>query len=1092
MDKLLFFLFFLVPVTVLSQTTKASLSGKVVNEAGQPVIGASLLIKHMPTGTVYGCPTNEAGMYFIPDLKPGGPYQIELSSLGYKKHQETDVFYKLDEPQVHHIILHSMINSLEEITITSSKSELPKKKGMSGSAYHTDQQEISLLPSIKRSVSDFIKLNPLAFGSAIAGGNYRQNFITIDGSEFNNNFGVGDNLPGNGAQPVALDAIAEISVNVAPYNSLWESGFIGSAVNMISRSGSNRTAGSVYSYFRNQDNFGHRIGEVKIASTPLQYNLQGFRIGGPLLTDKLFYFLSFEKEQEKYQPQLFQAATPTHPYGSSPNITRPSVAELDQISNYLLSNYGYVTGPYQGYSFENKSTRILLKLDWNIAKNNTFSIRYNQLSSSKPELMNGSRSPLTPYSITFGRRTDNALHFSNSNFTTQSDFYSLSAEWNSRLNEKLTNTMRSSYTRQYEPRSSNSHLFPFVDILKDGIPFTSFGYEPYTYANKRDVNVISFSDHIHYAAHKNTWIAGVQLDYSRTKNSYVPFSTGYYTYASWEDFTNANKPMDYAVTTALNSQQTPEYSFDYLNASVFIQQTKLVGERLFITAGLRADLPFFPQILPENSVLAKLTFSENLHLNTSLLPKPGLLFSPRFSFSYDMTANRNIRLRGGSGIFTGRIPFVWIISQARYSGMYQLTQTWQGTQNTPGIFQPTPYLQTDVPPNGTLPSIVSVLSRDFKMPQSWKSSIALELNLPAGFTGTLEALLNKDIRGILFRDVNLVAPVPLNIAGYPDNRLVYPANNSAKFINPLNNKGQPDRNGTSPLNAVYVYNSSKGYYVSAIAQVQKRIGTALVFSLAYSRSSAKNFNDGDGDQTLSALNATATVNGINQLGLGYAAYVVPDRVISTSTFTKKYAKNLRFSIGMVYQGSNEGRFSYTYSKDFIRDGTNKSLIYIPASPSAIQFVPLTVWLDNVAKTYSPAEQSAAFFSYIDRDNYLKNRKGKYAERNGALLPWRHQFDLRLTHEFMIGLNGNQNTLQLSLDILNIGNLINAGSGLKKIVNASSLLTPVNLDMITSGGTTLPTFQMAAIGGKLVTDSFRNDYSTNSTYQMQFGVRYLFN
>ncbi|PTS94173.1 hypothetical protein DBR11_24010 [Pedobacter sp. HMWF019] len=1092
MNKKLFFFFFFFPVMALSQTTKTSLSGKVVTETGQPVVGASLLIKHIPTGTIYGCPTNEAGIYFIPDLKPGGPYQIELSSLGYKKHQETGVFFRLDEPQVYHIILYSLINSLAEVNITSSTSDLSAEIAMSGPAYHTSQQALSLLPSIKRSVSDFIKLNPLTIGYAIAGGNYRQNFITIDGSEFNNNFGVGDNLPGNGAQPVALDAIAEISVNIAPYNSLWESGFIGSSVNMISRSGSNHTEGSIYSYFRNQHSSGHRVGEMKIDLMPLQYHLEGFRIGGPLIIDKLFYFVSFEKEQERYQPQVLQASTSDLLYGSSPNISRPSASELDQIRNYLLSKYNYDTGPYQDYTFENKSSKLLLKLDWNISRNHTFSIRYNQLNSNKPELMNGSRSPLTPFPLSLGRRNSNGLHFSNSNFTTQSDFYSLSAEWNGRLNKKVTNAMRGSYTRQYEPRKSNSLLFPFVDILKDGIPFTSFGYEPYTYGNKREVHVFSFSDHIRYTTRKDTWTTGVQLDYSSTKNSYMPFGAGYYTYASWDDFTLGNKPIDYAVTTALTGKQPPEYSFNYLNASAFVQQTKLVTKRLFITLGLRADLPFFPQLLPENKALAKLTFTDNLHLNTSVLPKPSLLFAPRLSFSYHLTADGSMRLRGGSGVFTGRIPFVWIISQARYSGVYQLTQSWQGAQNTPISFQPDPYLQHSFSNQGALPSIVSVLSRNFKMPQSWKSSLALDLKLPGGFTGTLETLFNKDIRGILFRDINMSDPVPLNIAGYPDNRLVYPANNSTKFINPLNNKGEADATGNFPLNAVYVYNSSKGYYFSTLAQIQKKIGSTLNFSLAYSKSTAKNYNDGDGDQTLSALNSTATVNGVNQPNLSNAAYVVPDKVISTFTYTKQYTKNQKFSIGVVYQGSSEGRFSYTYTKDFNRDGTNKSLIYVPANPSEIRFAPLTVLVDNSVKTYSPAEQSSAFFSYIDQDNYLKKRKGKYAERNGVLFPWRHQFDLKLSHEILIGKKQKQNTLQFSLDVLNVGNLINPGIGLKKIVNTMSILTPANLDMIRPGGTTLPEFQMANIGGKLVTDTFRNDYSINSTYQLQFGMRYSFN
>ncbi|HEY0176149.1 MAG TPA: TonB-dependent receptor, partial [Pedobacter sp.] len=442
-------------------------------------------------------------------------------------------------------------------------------------------------------------------------------------------------------------------------------------------------------------------------------------------------------------------------------------------------------------------------------------------------------------------------------------------------------------------------------------------------------------------------------------------------------------------------------------------------------------------------------------------------------------------------IFTGRIPFVWIISQARYSGMYQLTQTWQGQQNTPGAFDPVP--QPPVPSNnsGSLPSVTSVLSRNFKMPQTWKSSIGLDLKLPADFNGTLEAIFNRDFRGIIFKDLNLVNPVPLNIAGYPDNRLVYPAGNSEKFINPLNSSGLPDKNGNSALNAVVVSNSSKGYYFSAMAQIERKISSDLSFSLAYIKSTAKNYNDGDGDQTQSALNATPSVSGINQLALGYAGYVMPDRIVSTLTYSKQYAKHLKFSVGLIYQGANDGRFSYTYSRDFTRDGTNRSLIYVPASPSEIKFSPLTVSVNNTTTTYSSQQQSDAFFQYIAQDAYLGNRKGKYAERNGAMLPWRQQFDLRLSHDFFLERKGRKNTIQLSCDIINAGNLLNPDWGLKKLVNATSILVPSNLDQVKPGGKTLPSFQLATVGGKLVTETFRNDYSINSTYMMQFGIRYLF-
>jgi hypothetical protein len=1091
MYKLLLILFFL-SVTTIAQTTKSSISGKVVTETGEVLPGVSVFVTHLATGTIYGCSSNAYGAYYLPELKPGGPYLIEFSRLNYKKHQVSGIFLKLDQPLILNINLLAITNTLAEIKIEStagSKTSSAEKVGM---VYHTSQRSIEILPSIKRSISDFIKLSPQAYGAAIAGGNYRQNFITIDGSEFNNNFGVGENLPGNGAQPVALDAIAEISVNTAPFNSIWESGFIGSAVNIVSRTGSNNTTGAIYTYFHNQNNYGYQVDHTPVEKRPVSYHLEGFRIGGPILKNQLFYFFNFEQEQEQYQPQIFEAATTANPYGSSSNIARPTADELNNISNFLAVNYGYVTGPYQDYSFNNKSHKLLARLDWNIAKNNTFSIRYNQLQSRRPEMLNGSRSPLTPFSSSSGRRTANALSFSHSNFITLSNFYSLAAEWNTQISNNLSNTVRSSYTRQHEPRTSESQPFPFIDILKDGVPFTSFGYEPFTYGNKRDVTVLSITDQLHWKQRNNLWIAGFQADYSKTKNSYMPFGTGYYTYASWDDFATGKSPVDYALTYPINNQQKiPEYSFDYLNLSAFIQQNMSFNDRMKLTIGLRADLATFPQELAQNALLATLRFADNLQLNTSQLPKPSIVLAPRLAFKYDITKDKVVQLHVGTGLFTGRIPYVWIISQARYSGMYQLTQTSQGQQNVPGPFNAVQQYSSANEQTTSLPSITSVLSRDFKMPQAWKSNLGIVLNLSNGFTATVDAIFNQDIRGIYFRNVNLNAPVPLNISGYPDHRLVYPASNAQKYINPLNSAGVPEANATAALNAVYVYNSSKGYYFTSIAQIEKRISNRLNFSLAYARSTARNYNDGDGDQTLSALHSTPSVNGINDPALGYAGYVMPDKVASTLTYSVNYAKNLKFSVGLVYQGLNEGRFSYTYANDFTRDGTNKSLIYIPLNPSEIRFSPFNVQTGATKETFSSQQQSDAFFSYVEQDKYLRTRKGQYAERNGVLLPWRHQFDLKLSHDLYLDVKGQRHIIQLTCDVLNLGNLIHHSWGLKKIANTSSILIPSNLDEVKPNGNTIPTFNLATVGGKLPIETFRNDFSVNSTYLMQFGIRYLF-
>jgi hypothetical protein len=1081
-----------VSMSANAQTTKSSMSGKVVTETGEIVKGASVILRQINTGTVYGCVTNSSGLYFMPDLNPGGPYVLEISNVGYRAYQYSGLYIRLDEPLIFNITLQAYIISLPELQVKSlGIQQLVSEKR--GPMFHVGQRELDLLPTIRRGIGDFLRLNPQAFGAAVAGGNYRQNFITIDGSEFNNNFGVGENLPGNGAQPVSLDAIAEISVNIAPYHSIWESGFIGSAVNIVTRSGGNQISGSAYGYFHSEAQNGYRAGEETFPKRSNDYRVEGFRIGGPAIRNKLFYFFSYEQELESYAPQVIRAATIAEPYGSSVNIARPTATELEEISRFLYDKYGYSTGGYQDYTFENKSRKVLGRLDWNIAANNTFSIRYNQLNSSKPELLNGSRSPLVPYASAFGRNSANALPFNNSNFNTLSNFYSLSAEWNSKPTAALSNTLRGSYTRQHEPRTSQSQLFPFVDILKDGLPFTSFGYEPFTYGNKREVNVLSLTDYLNWNHGRANSVAGFQIDYSKTKNSYMPFGTGYYTYASWEDFATNQKPMDYALTYPLNNLTRPaEFSFNYVNLSSYFQQTRVLSDRLNVTAGVRSDIQLYPDPLAENELLAGLTFAAGQHLHTSKLPRPTFLISPRLAFRYDLNEGKTIRLRGGTGIFTGRIPYVWIIAQARYSGLYQISQAWQGQQNTPALFSPS-QPQQSIPAAGngnTLPSVVSLISRDFKMPQSWKSSAALDMILPAGFNATVEAVFNRDTRGVAFKNVNLKEPLPLNIPGYPDNRLVYPAGNSAKYINPLNGSGQADPNGNSPLNAVVVYNTTGGYYLSVTTQLEKKIKN-LSFSVAYSRSIAKSYNDGDGDQTLSALNATATVNGINNPELGYAGYVVPNRIVSALRYSLQYARHLKLNIGLVYQGSNEGRFSYTYSRDFTRDGTNKTLIYVPANPAEIQFEPLNIVVNNSIKTISADEQSQAFFHYIEQDGYLRKRKGQYAERNAGLLPWRHQFDLRLSHDLTLDMGRKTHTLQLTCDVLNAGNLFNSNWGLRKVVNATAILHPVNLDVVKPGGNIVPAFQMAVIGEKLVTKTFRNEVSIASVYQVQFGLRYIF-
>ncbi|MBC5993623.1 TonB-dependent receptor [Pontibacter cellulosilyticus] len=1093
--------------------TTSSLTGIVTDSKGAGLPGATVVAVHTPSGTQYGTATNVDGRFNIVNMRVGGPYTINISYLGFQTSKIENVTLKLAEPFVLNASLSESGTELKEVVISGTKDKLLNAE-RSGAVTNVGIQEIQALPTISRSLNDFTRLTPQANGSSVGGGNYRQNQITVDGADFNNNFGIGSNLPAGGS-PISLDAIEEISVNVTPFD-VRQSGFIGSAVNAITRSGSNNFSGSLYSYYRTENQQGSKVGDFTITKQDMQFNQYGFRVGGPILKNKLFFFINGETEEQTRPGQARVAATAARPYGpSNPDVARPTEGELDNISNYLRNTYGYETGPYQGYDFVSDKTKFLARLDWNITNNHRFNIRYSQVESKDPSFVSSSRSPLQAYSNGFGRTNNNALHFRNSNYYNEANFYSLAAELNSNLGGMLANTFRATYTKQNDPRSSDSSPFPFVDILKDGQPFTSFGYEPFTYGNLRDVEMYSFVNNLTWIKGAHNFTFGAQADFNTTKNGFQRFATSYYTFRSWDDFVNGVKPLDFGITYSLEpgfAQAFP--TFKFAQYSAYAQDEVNVTERLKVTGGLRLEYATYPEALKEHPLVSGLAFAGGEKLNTANLPKSALMFSPRAGFNWDVKGDRSVQLRGGTGIFTGKVPFVWIVSQAGDAGMLQITQQFETDRKnindpskyeTPGPFNPNPaaYRPETVPTAGTsLPSSLTVIDENFKMPQTWKTSFAVDAKLPFGIVGTLEGIYNKDLNTAIFRNPNLVDPTALNIAGYPDNRMIYPANIQDRFYNPAtratkanNYTSVPVARGTAggqAFNTVVLDNGSEGHYWSVTAKLEKQFANGLSATAAYVKSAAKNQYDGSGDQPLGAWGGNQTINGANFPELSHASYVVPDRVIASLSFRKEYFRHLGTTVSLFYEGSTQGRFSYVYSNDFNRDGQNGDLIYIPRDASEITFVPLTVGSGATAKTYTAKEQSDLFFAYIEQDDYLRSRKGQYAERNGALMPWRNQFDFKLLQDVFTNIGGKRNTLQFSVDIFNVGNFINSDWGVFRTVNASSILTPTNVSSLNANGTTVPTFRLATFGGEPVTTTFSDNRSISSTYYMQFGLRYIFN
>jgi hypothetical protein len=1109
-------LLFAIPVMMMAQVTTSSLSGNVTGANNEPLVGATVTATHQPSGTKYVTISKSGGQFNIANMRVGGPYLVEISFVGFQTDKQDEVYLKLAETFLLNSSLKSTAGELAQVVLTSGRRNPILNAQRTGAVTNIGSRELQRLPSITRNINDFTRVTPQANGNQIGGGNYRQNNFTIDGADFNNSFGIGSNLPANGA-PISIDALEEISVNITPYD-VRQSGFIGSAINAVTRAGTNTFTGSAYTYWRTEKQRGDKVDKTTFTRPAEKFNQYGIRIGGPIIKNKVFFFFNYETEKQPKAIQTRFAATSGAPFGSSPQIAKPTVTEMDMIRQYLATEYGYETGAYDNYTPVIDRIKIMGRLDWNINSKNRMNIRYSQVEGGEPNPVSTSRSPFTGYAIgTSGRTDNNALWYKNTNYYQGANFYSLAAELNSQLGGRISNTFRATYTYQNDSRQSDSQIFPFVDILDGttpatsanvGIPFASFGYEPFTFGNLRKVKMWSVVDNLTWTSGKHNWTVGGQYDESETINGFQRFGTSYYTFASWSDFVNGAKPKDFGITYSLAPGFTQAFpSFKFAQFSLYGQDEISVNKTFKLTLGLRLDLPTYPDVseIVTHPLVDSVRFAKGENINTGNLPKKRIMWSPRIGFNWDLYGDRSFQIRGGTGIFTGKVPFVWIVSQSGDAGMLQVTSTSVGQANTPGPFDPDPvaYRPATVPKAGTVvPSTISAMAKDFKLPQTWKTSIAFDTRLARGLILTVEAIYNKDVNTAVFRNPNLVDPQPLNVAGYPDNRMIYPNPNNQKFVVPLTSAtfnattnplpsypvANGAANGTQAFNAIVLDNGSKGHYFSLTAKIDKQFSNGLFASIAYTKSFANNLFDGGGDQPLSAWQGTANVNGANFPVLGYAGFVVPDRVLAAFSYRKEYFKHLGTTLSVVYEGGIQGRFSYTYSADLNRDGTNFDLIYIPKDPSEITFVDKTV--NGVL--YNAAAQSELFFKYIEQDKYLKKHKGQYAERNGGQYPWRNEVSLKFLQDLFVGIGKNRNTLQFSVDIFNLGNLINPSWGRVKVDNARNILVPQNQAALVPGGTVKPTFQLATDRTQLVSTTFRDVVSTASTYSMQFGLRYLFN
>jgi len=1092
-----------------AQVTTSSINGSVRDQQGESLIGATVRATHQPSGTTYGTVTNAEGRFNIANVRTGGPYSIEVSYIGFQPKSYNNINLQLGVPYQLDATISESGTDLQEIVVTADESSVFNAQ-KTGAATNVSSQQINTLPTISRSLTDFTRLTPQANGNGFAGRDGRFNNVQIDGANFNNGFGLNTNpLPGGNSQPISLDAIEQVQVNIAPYD-VRQSGFTGAGINAITRSGSNEFSGSVYGFFRNQNFTGGKVNGTDIdKGDDNSSKTYGFRLGGPIIKNKLFFFVNGEHVENKgTNPFAVNLWRPSENGVADPdnNIARTSRADLEAVRNHLINVWGYDPGAYEGYARDNgsKSTNFLARIDWNISDKHKLAVRYNQVKGEAASLVNGSSGP-SPRSTVNNRVSDQSIAFEKTMYNTENVVRSASAELNSTFSSRISNQFLATYSRIQDTRTSPSEIFPMVDIW-DGTGansnYMTFGYELFTYGNDVLNNNYSFIDNLTYLAGKHTITAGASFESQKFGNQYIRLGTSYYRYASVADFLTTGTPNEVAPImfglTYPYEGQDPYAPIKLGTAGVYVQDKYTVNDRLDLTVGVRADMPVYMNDLTANPSIDNLELlnpdGNPTHYTTSEWPKSKVMLSPRIGFNYDAFEDGSLQLRGGTGFFTGRVPFVWLTNMPSNSGViqnnvepnsYDAVAGWIGDIR----FNPDPYYwlnntpasAADVfikNPNAGVPTSFALVNRDFRMPKVWRSSLGADYSIPGTpLVATTDLLYTRDINAAYQFGANRKpATATLNYGGEAenDNREFYGSSADAAY-NPA----------VGANTGVVLTNTDvKGYSYNATVGLSLPTRRGLYGSLYYTYTKSKDISGSPGSNASSAWLGSPSINNPNEQILYNSQYAVPHNVVGNLSYRVEYANHLATTISVFYNGSTQGRYSYTYSGDLNKDGIAADLLYVPNDVNNLTFVD--------KNGFTAQQQRDAFDAFINNDDYLSTRRGQYAERNAALMPWLNRFDVRILQDIFTNIGAKRNTLQLSADIMNAGNLINSNWGvIQTLNNAQSLL---NVESVSADG--VPAFSMRTVseGGQTVlpTGAFRDVTTTAATWYMQLGIRYIFN
>ncbi|MCX6120676.1 MAG: TonB-dependent receptor [Ignavibacteriales bacterium] len=1029
---------------VNAQVTTASINGIITDKSEQPLVGATVRAIHGPSGTQYGTISREDGHFNLPGLRVGGPYIIKVTFVGYAPQEKKGIKLELGQSlQVNFILIEEAVEA--PAVIITGEQRIILSDGHTGAVSNVSRLNIDNLPSITRTFTDFLKLSPYFVGNNAQGQNNRYNNIQIDGVNFNDLFGLGSSgTPGlSSVSPISLEAIQEFQIAISPYD-VRQNGFVGAGVNAITRSGSNDISGAAFLYGRNQSFVGKSPNALKTSYADFNELQTGFRLGGPILKDKLFYFVSAEYTQRNapIDRTIGAPSKATNVYTTSPD-------SINLFTSTLKTRYGYDPGSFTNSPYPRRAGKFLVRLDYNIDDQNKLTVRDNFLT--------GYDNFAPSYS------TGSYLYATNSMYQMNNTTNSLVAQLTSIFSNNISNEFIFGYTAVRDHRTYPGSDLPFIVIKNVGDATGGqtnlvAGAEQYSRKNQLDQDIIELTDNFTYYLGNHTLTIGTHNEIFSFRNLYIANSAGYYQFNNLADFVNGNRAYEYQLSYALNGDPSLAAKFKAVQYGFYAQDEWTIIPKLKVAAGVRFDIPTLPD-KPTYNYKFDSTFAGQY--STSNVPSGQVLFSPRIGVNYDVFGDRTTQVRAGTGIFSGRVPYVWLSNQYSNTGaefarldLYNSTSFVADPLNQPRG-------------NAVQTTEVDVTSKDFKLPQVWRTTVGVDQKLPFDFVGTVEGVWSYNTNEINYQDINLKRTGVYSSDGRP----LYGTYNATT------KKWAYSRvNATNFTNIILLSNTGLGYSTNLTVQLQRsNTPDGIDANIAYTYGVSKDINSGTSSQAASQFKYNPAKDP-NAAVESYSLFDRTHRVMVAASYRYEWSPGYSTTFGLDYSGISGQPYTWLVFGDMNGDGqTSNDLLYIPKDENDIILV-------SSAGAVLPTTDAAytRLFNFINNDDYLNSHKGQMSKRNEAHTRWSGQIDLHIGQEIPI-IPGHK--IEIMFDILNVMNMINSDWGWVVIVPNQTTTNMLNFNSYNASGQ--PQYTLGSLADPT------SALDPQSRWQLQIGVRYSF-